>query len=469
MKEYAKSDMYPFHMPGHKRNIENGIFPYVMDFTEIYGLDNLHNPTGCIKSVMQKACDLYSVNYAYLLINGATGGLLSAVRALTNYGDKIIMARNCHKSVYNAVEICGLNAEYIYPENDDKYNILSSVKPETVEKTLAKNPTAKLLVITSPTYEGVVSDISKISKICRAYGVKLLVDEAHAAHFPFSKEFPKQAINNGADISIVSLHKTLPALTQTALLLTNDKNITQKIEENLSIFETSSPSYILMSSIEYCFEYISNHRSEYETYLHMLNRFFSNCNSLKHLIVYNPNMEKDRFFDFDKSKILIFTHKTNISGVELAEILRDKYKIETEMAYGDYVIAMTSVCDTQTGFDRLYSALVEIDDMLGAKINSSINIKNENINSNIYNLNLEKAFIPSEKYKYNSSTIELAKAKNRISLEYVWAYPPGIPLIVPGERITDTLINKIKILNEKGTEIFSTSKKAPKYINVVKD
>ena len=180
-------------------------------------------------------------------------------------------------------------------------------------------------------------------------------------------------------------------------------------------------------------------------------------------------MEKDRFFDFDKSKILIFTHKTNISGVELAEILRDKYKIETEMAYGDYVIAMTSVCDTQTGFDRLYSALVEIDDMLDAKINSSINIKNENINSNIYNLNLEKAFIPSEKYKYNSSAIELAKAKNRISLEYVWAYPPGIPLIVPGERITDTLINKIQILNEKGTEIFSTLKKAPKYINVVKD
>ena len=465
LKKLSDSGIYPFHMPGHKRNITDDNIPYSFDLTEIDGFDNLHNPTGCIKSVMQKACSLYSVKYAYLLINGTTGGLLSAVRSLTNYGDTVIMARNCHKSVYNAVEICGLNAEYVFPKIDKKIGIFSSINPIDIENLLIKNPNAKLVIITSPTYEGIVSDVRSIAEICRRYNAKLLVDEAHGAHFPFSSEFPSQAIHNGADISVVSLHKTLPSLTQTALLFTNDDSLTDKIEENLAVFETSSPSYILMCGIEKCLDYISNNISQFKKYTEFLDDFYSNSKSLEKLRVYIPNNNRDEFFDFDKSKILIFTSNTNISGVQLAKILREKYLIETEMSYTDYAIAMTSVCDTQEGFNRLYTALVEIDKTIDYMQSQN----KDNVIINKIKIIPEKIFKSSNKYNFNSVTLQLNNAENRVSLEYIWAYPPGIPLLVPGEVISSDLIRQINELTKNGVEVYSTYKNAPKLIKVVDD
>ena len=450
LKNYSDNDIYPFHMPGHKRNFGSQL-PYNLDLTEIEGFDNLHNAEGCLKAIEDKASELYSVNRAFLLVNGATGGILSAIRALTDFGDKVIVARNCHKSVYNAIEICGLTPVYVLPEYSETYGIYTEIKSDNIENLLSENPDTKLVIITSPTYEGIVSDIAEISKICKKYSVKLFVDEAHGAHFPFCDKFPEEAVKNGADVAVTSLHKTLPSLTQTGLLLTDDLTLISELQQNLSVFETSSPSYILMSSIEMCLEYVSENREAFNDYYENLKEFYNKSNTLKNLKVLTFN-------NFDSGKIIIHTAKTDINGIELAKILREKYLIETEMAYTNYVLAMTSVCDTKEGFARLFNSLVEIDKTC----------KNEGIDSSYSVLTSipKRRFKSSDKSKFKSKIIDFKNSKNKASMEYVWAYPPGIPLIVPGEVISDEIISTINNLSEKNIDIFSSEKNLPHYISV---
>lgn len=456
LKDYSKSCIYPFHMPGHKRNLIDDIIPYEIDLTEIYDFDNLHGANGCIKSVEKNAANIYSVKHAYMLINGATGGILSAIRSLSNYGDKIIVARNCHKSVYNAIELFGLDAEYILPKQDDEFGIFMSVTPEQVEKALNKSA-ARLVIITSPTYEGVVSDVKSIAKVCHKYGAKLFVDEAHGAHFPFSSEFPQEAVSLGADVAVVSLHKTLPSLTQTALLLTNDDNLTQKLEKNLAIFETSSPSYILMSSVENCIDYISDNNENFSKYISNIKRFRHKCKELEHLRLFENNRN---IFDYDIGKLVISTKDTNITGVELANKLRETHKIELEMAYSDYVIAMTSVCDTANGFNRLSNALLEIDSQIANDLNT-------NEVCNYLSFLPIKAIKSSDINSKYELSISLNNAIGKISAEYVWAYPPGIPIIVAGEIINENTIEQINYLLECGVDVYSTSGNLPNTINVI--
>nr|WP_295245806.1 aminotransferase class V-fold PLP-dependent enzyme [Ruminococcus sp.] len=460
LKNYSKSGIYPFHMPGHKRTdiTEEGIIPYNIDITEIHDFDNLHSPNGVIDEIQKKAAKLYNAKNAFILINGSTGGILSAIRSMTNQGDKILMARNCHKSVYNSAELFNLNVDYIFPDTDSRYNILTSVSPCDIEDKLTKhNDEIRLVIITSPTYEGVVSDIKSISEICHKHGAKLLVDEAHGAHFPFSDNFPDEALNCGADAAVLSLHKTLPSLTQTALLITNDSELSEILAENLAVFETSSPSYILMSSIEECLDFCENSKDKFKEYCCNLKTVREKLENLKYLKIYDKS---DTDFDYDIGKIVISTVNANISGTKLAEILRNNYQIETEMAYSDYVIAMTSVCDTEKGFNMLSNALISIDSELSKGADTErVPLKN---------LYTGKNFNACELYKFNKETIPFQNSEFRTSAEYIWAYPPGIPLIVPGEIISKELINYIEYLSACKVEIMSTKGGMTNNISVVK-
>ena len=460
LKNYSKSGIYPFHMPGHKRTdiTEEGIIPYNIDITEIHDFDNLHSPNGVIDEIQKKAAKLYNAKNAFILINGSTGGILSAIRSMTNQGDKILMARNCHKSVYNSAELFNLNVDYIFPDTDSRYNILTSVSPCDIEDKLTKhNDEIRLVIITSPTYEGVVSDIKSISEICHKHGAKLLVDEAHGAHFPFSDSFPDEALNCGADAAVLSLHKTLPSLTQTALLITNDSELSEILAENLAVFETSSPSYILMSSIEKCLDFCENSNDKFKEYCCNLKTVREKLENLKYLKIYDKS---DTDFDCDIGKIVISTANANISGTKLAEILRNNYQIETEMAYSDYVIAMTSVCDTEKAFDMLSDALISIDsELLKGADTERVPLKN---------LYTGKNFNACELYKFNKETIPFQNSEFRTSAEYIWAYPPGIPLIVPGEIISKELINYIEYLSACKVEIMSTKGGMTDNISVVK-
>lgn len=452
LNKYSNSGVYPFHMPGHKRVSICDDIPYNLDLTEINDFDNLHNPTGVIKQLEDAAAGAFQVKHAFLLVNGSTCGILSVIRAFTNYGDKVLLSRNCHKSVYNAIELCGLNPVYLMPETDMTYNIASSINAEDIKIALEENRDIKLIVITSPTYEGVVSDIKSISKIAKKYNVKLFVDESHGAHFPFSEKFPEEAVKCGADAAVVSLHKTLPSLTQTALILTNNDKHINSIYENLSIFETSSPSYILMSSIEKCIEYITLNKVVFEKYIKRLEFFSDKCKALKNIKVLcygNDSINNHNFFDFDISKIVVSLRGTDLTGKNLANILREEFRIEVEMAHTDYVILITSISDTDYGFELLYNALMKIDKSIVFKAT-------DNLPEFAFNKLPHKVFEPTQKNQFKGIFLQLKDAIGKVCLEYIWTYPPGIPLLVPGEQITEDLINKIYFLTENGIEVYST-------------
>lgn len=449
-------------MPGHKRvDITNeGILPYNIDLTEINGFDNLQNPSGCIKDLQKKAADCFNVNNAFILVNGSTCGILASIFAMTSFGDKVLIARNCHKSVYNACEISMLDVLYALPDTDKNFGIFSSVKAQQIEDMLKQNDNIKLVVITSPTYEGVVSDIKSVAKICHKYGAKLLVDEAHGAHFPFSDKFPDEAVKCGADAAVISLHKTLPSLTQTALLLTNDAVLSEKLAKSITMFQTSSPSYVLMSSIENCIDFTINCQDKFLEYTQNIEDFSLKCKLLKNLKILccgNDSIKNHNFFGFDISKIIISTKGTGINGKALANLLRSKYKIEVEMAYSDYVTALTSVCDTKKGFDLLFDALYDIDKTLAD--DKTCNLEQS------YNLPI-KAFNAYSKCKTKPETIDFSKSAGFVSNEYIWAYPPGIPLVVPGEIIDVELIKQVNLLVSNNIDVYSDSKNIPLSINV---
>jgi len=358
------------HMPGHKQNrklMPSGL-PYDIDITEIHGFDDLHKPQGILLETSKLAAELYDSCEAFLLVNGSTVGILAAIGAHTKRGDKILAVSNCHQSTPNAAKLFGLEIEYINLEIDEVSGVPRSVSPAAVDAALKHNPDIKLVIITSPTYEGVVCDVATIADIVHKAGGLLVVDGAHGAHLGFSDDFPKSAASLGADIVIVSLHKTLPALTQCSLLLIcSERADVKAVNELLSILQTSSPSYVLMASIDYCLRLLQSYGaglfSEYKQKLVAFDKSIKNLSNLSVLCYGNDSLHSG-FFDFDIGKIVIITKGTPIDGKALSTLLRDKFKIEVELSFDDYVIAMTSICDSTEGFDMLAKALCEIDSSL---------------------------------------------------------------------------------------------------------
>ena len=456
LEDYNNQDYCPMHMPGHKRNTQllGKKLPYNIDITEIDGFDDLHHSEGILKNIQDKAQKLYNSKKSFMLVNGSTCGILAGIRSVVKQKDTILVARNCHKSVYHAIEINELNPIYINPEIDE-YGIAKGIEAKDIEKNLKENKEISLIVLTSPTYEGVISNLKEISKVAHKYNVPLLIDEAHGAHLKFMKngENKEEALNACADIVIQSLHKTLPALTQCALLHVQGDLVDYKnVSRELSIFETSSPSYILMSSIEECLDIVQNEGiSLFSEYEKNIKDFYDKSKNLKKLKILGNVKNNSEFYDY--GKIVILTNKTNISGKELATILREKYKIETEMAYTNYVIAMTSICDSKNNFKRLIDALIEIDSNLKP---NAVNEKQVYIENPIRKMNILEA-VQSD----NIKKVNYKNAIGKVSKEYIWFYPPGIPLITPGEVIDKNIINKINEFIKAKIEIRTDSEEFP--------
>lgn len=420
---------YPFHMPGHKRNFKDifqGDNIFKLDITEITGYDDLNQPEGMIRKSMDYIKQVYGTKESYYLINSSTAGNLAAISALCNIGDKILVSRNCHKSVYNGVELLGLNPVYVYPKIDSK-GICEGITVNQIQKIIEEEKDIKMVMIVSPTYEGRTSEISLISDYLHEKKIPLVVDEAHGAHFIYNEAFPDSAVSLGADIVIQSLHKTLPSLTQTGLLhLCSNCVSKEKMQKELSIFQSSSPSYILMSSIDHCVHKCCEDKKSFQQYVQNINILRRKLESLKHLSIVKTD---------DIGKIVISTINTNITGQQLFQKLREEYNLELEMAELYYVIAMTSVCDSKEGLERLYDALIEIDSDLQIKDNRIIRF------SNIPN---RKVMIPKEAGAKERKAVNFQEAEGKISADFIYLYPPGIPLVVPGEKISAGVIEKIK-------------------------
>ena len=457
--DYSKLDIYPMHMPGHKRNdkILRPINPYSIDITEIDDFDNLFHSNGVLEEAMSRAELLYNSLHSNFLVGGSSAGILSGISACTSKGDKVLVGRNSHKSVYNAIYLNELEPIYIYPQIDNEYGIDCGILPESIEKMLTKHKDIKLIIITSPTYEGCISDIKGISDIAHQHNITLMVDEAHGAHLGFHNDLPKNSIELGADIVVHSLHKTLPSFTQTGLLHVNSNLVDyEKVKEYLSIYQSSSPSYILMASIDRCINLLLDKRKDlFADYVGRLEKFYKRVESLENIKVIRKKILNKNFYDFDPSKIVVSVKNTNITGINLHDILIKKYKIQVEMASTDYIIAMTSICDTDLGFIRLADALLEIDGYI-QKQNREANIDNPNIGELDLNSLYQDVEMVMPSFKAKNSrleSIQFNQSAGRITGEYLYLYPPGIPILVPGERITNRHIIQLQKCKELGLSI----------------
>lgn len=457
LEEYAQSNIYPFHMPGHKRKWRTAADPYAIDITEIDGFDNLHHAEEVLKDAQERAAELYGSKQAYYLVNGSTCGLLAAIGAACRRRGSILVARNCHKAVYHGIYMQELTAHYVYPKIN-AYGIACAVTPEQIEKELSQHPDVDAVLLTSPTYEGVVSDIARIAELAHAHGIPLIVDEAHGAHFGLTEAevFPDSAVHCGADLVVQSLHKTLPSYTQTALLHVCSDRVPQKrVEQFLDIYETSSPSYILMAGMERCIRYMrESGAQELCRFRERLDRFGSRMAALRRLkLIGRADFSKEQAFGFDASKLLLYTGNAGITGKALYDMLLQDYGLQMEMAAGNYVLAMTSLMDTDDGFARLEAALLEIDARLSQKSPDNVTAAStsENVSqfAQLYTPQ-EQVCTIAEALDSAQEAVELKNATGRIVSDYIYLYPPGIPLLAPGERITEKAVRDICLCLESG-------------------
>lgn len=454
LEQYALSDAYPFHMPGHKRQQILFDKAYSIDITEIHGFDDLHHPEGILRQKMDEMAANYGADRSYYLVNGSTCGLLAAISAVTNLGDEILIARNSHKSVFNGVFLRNLKPHYVYPQILAEWWITGAILPQDVENSLKQNKKIRAVVIVSPTYEGIVSDIKSICEIAHQFGIPVIVDEAHGAHFSYGDLFPKSALECGADLIIQSLHKTLPALTQTALLHIKSALVDmEKVEYYLQAYQSSSPSYILMASIDACMEWMrTDGKKRVDGYYRRLGRFYRETEHLEHIWRLSPDLRQSpQAFDFDCSKLVFGSDCIQYSGTVIAEILRKRYRLEMEMCTPEYVIAMTSIADSEVGIERLIQALKEIDsETKGKQYNSSGKCKNAVPNAVA---KAEVVLPPYEASRYETESVGYSEAKGMISGDMLYIYPPGIPFFMPGERITEETVKQLEYYRRNGLRI----------------
>ena len=464
--KYKEEDYYPMHMPGHKRNkdfiMEN---PYEIDITEIDGFDNLHEAEGILLQSMERSANIFKTKQSFFLINGSTSGILAGISACTKRGETILVARNSHKAVYNAIFLRELKPIYLYPSMEDYSGIAGSISPDTVERALKQNKDIKLVVITSPSYEGVVSNIKEIARIAHNYKVPLLVDEAHGAHLSFHDSFPESAVASQADIVIQSVHKTLPSLTQTAILHRNGDLVgEEEIKRYLSIYQTSSPSYVLMASINNCIHFLEREgKHAFEEYVNMLDSFYKQASSLECIKIWEPNNE-EFCYGKDPSKIIILSNCKELTGIKLYDILLHKYKIQVEMTSKNYVLCMTSVCDTREGYSRLINALCEIDNEF-KKFGTLMDVQPKYVEFTQPRIKM----LYSECIEKASKQVLLADSENEVVAEYVYLYPPGIPILVPGEVITKEVLDKLIEFKNAGLALRGMKDKDANVIQIIEE
>lgn len=489
---YARSDMYPFHMPGHKRRtgpedsfmnscVDSFTNPFAVDITEIEGFDNLHHPEGILKDSMKWAADVYGADQTYYMINGSTGGILAAVCGSVPRGGRILVSRNCHKSVYHGICLNQLKTSYVYPQEIEGLGIQGGITAEDVDRMLNRYMDTQAVLIVCPTYDGIVSDIEAIARIVHRAGLPLIVDEAHGAHFRYDAMFPASALDLGADVVIQSVHKTLPSLTQTALLHIKCNRPDggcyadrERIDRYIHMVQSSSPSYVLMASIENSiYQMEQTDTAPYGKQLHKLRR---RLGQMRHLRLADTGLiGQAGIRDLDISKIVVSTRGTclypaedgltGFTGAQLDDILRREYHLEMEMCGADYVTAITTVMDSGEGLERLGDALTRIDSQL-----TDAGYKPDGRSGNqksVYSMRCDTAMSMGEAMEENMASVGLEDSAGCISGEFVYIYPPGIPIVAPGEWISRPILEVILEYRDKGLPVQGPADQSLRTIRVV--
>lgn len=462
LKKLDRHTRYPYHMPGHKRNPQAGPMADVMaiDITEIDGFDDLHDASGILLEAEKKAAKIYGAEETHFLVNGSTAGVLAAVSTACAAGREtagaaqyplLLAGRNSHLSFLHAAYLMQADVQWMIEEEltDGDARIPGTVYPAEVMEALSKASAAGRLpaavFVTSPTYYGVIGDIPSIVEIAHSYGVPVIVDEAHGAHFGLIQGLPDSAVHAGADLVVDSLHKTLPSLTQTALIHVQGALIDRtKLRRFLRIYQTSSPSYVLMASIDSCMTMIRERPELFGGVLLYKQIILEQGRAWKHLRFLSGQLVQD------PCKIVVTTASCRMTGRELYDILLENYHIEPEMAYGDEVVLILTGMDTEDGIEALLWALTEVDNFLereGANAASSPKPSLPEM------CPPEAACGIADAWDAPAEEILLKDAAGRVSAELIAPYPPGTPLLCPGERIGEDAAARIRALASAGVRV----------------
>lgn len=461
-------DIVSFHVPGHKNGrIYNKIsyknfqdIAYNLDTTEIPGTDNLHNAQEVIKQSQDKASKIFKSEETFFLVNGSTAGIYSMIMASTCPGDKILIDRNCHQSVINASILGDLVPIYVCPNMDEKQGIAMGILPEDIEKQLMEHSDIKAVILTYPTYHGIACDLKKIREIVHKYDKILLIDEAHGAHFGLSEHLPLSALSCGADGVVQSTHKTLPSFTQSSMLHVQGNRIDrEKLRFMLRIHQSSSPSYLLLSSLDFAvMVYETEGKYLMKALLENINTFREKVYKLNKVSIMSKDIIGIKGVHAIDHTRLWFGLK-GITGYKLEQRLRDEFNIQMELSNDYGVLAVTSIANDTQDFDRLLSAL----DIISKE---ETNKGSDELQSFIYKMP-EQVITPRKALYKSRKRVLLKESSGYTSGEYIIPYPPGIPLIVPGEKINDEVIEYVTAIIQSGKEILGLKDTSYQWIEVL--
>lgn len=467
-QHYNEKNLLPLHMPGHQRNAEMGAsLPYAYDYTEVEELDNLHAPEGILQEAMNRTAAYYGCSDCFYLVNGSSSGLQAGIFALLEEGDEVVVARNCHRSVFYALSLRKAKIHFLLPEFWEDFSCFGSISPKEVERLLREFPKSKALIFISPSYEGVVSDVEAIARLCHENGLSLLVDEAHGAHFSPKKgdSFPESAIALGADLVVQSPHKTLCSLTQSAWILGNGERYSrEKLSFYLSVFQTTSPSYPLMLSLEKATTLLETKgEALFSHWKEVMESFREKARTLSYFTFLWEKEEACFAMDFSK----IFLRALGIPelrlGKDLAKLLREDYGIESEMHSGENLLLMTGPFISEKDMDRLFFALKDIERRFGEDREKQSgegrpetieqSLQSKLLPSALYQISVADNSLQISEGLKDGEELSLYDGESRICLEYLSLYPPGIPLLFPGEKLTAEKIQGIEALEKEGIEL----------------
>lgn len=468
LEKFGKMRVVPFDVPGHKRGRGNpelarllGDKCVSMDVNSMKPLDNLCHPVSVIREAEQLAADAFGAANAFLMVGGTTSAVQSMILSSVKAGEKVILPRNMHRSVMGALVLCGAVPVYVNPDCDARLGIPLGIRLEQLEETIARTPDAKAVLVNNPTYYGICSDMRGIVKLAHAHGMKVLADEAHGTHFYFGEGLPLSAMAAGADMAAVSMHKSGGSLTQSSLLLTGPAVNADYVRQIINLTQTTSASYLLLSSLDISRRNLAlRGREAFAGVIELAEYAREEINDAGGWYAFGKELKNGgSVFDFDATKLSVHTLDVGLAGIEVYDILRDEYDIQIEFGDLGNILAYLSIGDRKRDVERLVSALSEIR-RLYAKDRAGM-MDNEYIAPDV-------AVTPQFAFYSPKECLPIRDTAGRICTEFVMCYPPGIPILAPGERVTKEIIDYILYAKDKGCQLTGPEDAAIERLNVLK-
>ena len=470
LEEFRKNRIVPFDVPGHKRGRGNpelvrlfGKQCVELDVNSMKPLDNLCHPTSVIKEAEELAAEAFKASHAFLMVGGTTSSVQSMVLTACKKGEKIILPRNVHRSVINALVINGATPIYVNPDVDKRLGIALGMKISQVEKAIEENPDAVAILVNNPTYYGICSNLKKIVELAHMHNMLVLVDEAHGTHFYFGENMPMTAMAAGADMSSISMHKSGGSLTQSSFLLTGPNISPGYVRQVINLTQTTSASYLLLASLDISRHNLAIHGKESFNQVNAIAQYArQEINKIGGYYAYGKELiNGDSIFDFDTTKLTVYTLDIGLAGIEVYDLLRDEYDIQVELGDIGNILAYISIGDRMREVERLVSALYDISRRY--RKDRSGMFDHEYINPSVV-MTPQEAF-----YAAKEEMIPIRETNGRVCTEFVMCYPPGIPILAPGERITQEIIDYILYAKEKGCQITGPEEEKIESLNVIRE